>query len=105
MEDYFKRKPSIWNILEFLEFTSGSFPERINSYICSLEEISSHEQGERKKRAQELLTRYKEARFYFLFFIAMAGKNRWRGRDLRVLICHSRLRLSHEAGARALNLR
>ncbi|KAG9297121.1 hypothetical protein G9A89_019402 [Geosiphon pyriformis] len=61
MEDHFKRKPSKWNILEFLN-------------ECTLEPLQAEE-------SQELLTRYREEGIRF-FYRDSRQKNWRRGRNL-----------------------
>nr|CAG8668960.1 7504_t:CDS:2 [Entrophospora candida] len=63
MSNYFDRKSSKWNIIDFINETDiKSFDAAIDFYIKTLEKTSNNEQGAQQKRALELLDRYRKAR-------------------------------------------
>ncbi|CAG8564322.1 10377_t:CDS:2 [Dentiscutata erythropus] len=60
--EYFDRKSSKWNILDFLNASTDiePFDLKIDFYIKTLERIFDHEQGSRKQRARALLDDYRK---------------------------------------------
>jgi hypothetical protein len=59
--EYFKRDPSKWNVLEFLnECVTEPFDSKVDAYLKSLENINCNEQGTRQERAKELIETYRE---------------------------------------------
>ncbi len=61
-KNYFDRKPSKWNITDFINETDiETFDLAMDFYIKSLEGISNLEHGGRQERAQELLDEYRKA--------------------------------------------
>jgi len=67
---YFNRKASSWNIKDFLEGCElEDISDKISIYLKSLEAIANTEEGQKCKRAKELLARYREVNscFFFVF--------------------------------------
>jgi len=61
MYEYFTRKSTDWNILDFLNKSDmETFDKKIEQYITCLETIVSNETGSRHERAQLLLNKYKQ---------------------------------------------
>jgi len=59
--EYFERKPSKWDIIEFLEQCDlEPYGKKVDRYIRCLKCITRGEQKERKEKAEELLRRYSE---------------------------------------------
>nr|CAG8636176.1 9328_t:CDS:10 [Entrophospora candida] len=62
MHEYFTRKSTDWNILDFLNKSDmETFDKKIEQYITCLETIVSNETGSRHEKAQLLLNKYKQA--------------------------------------------
>ncbi|KAF0506685.1 hypothetical protein F8M41_019107 [Gigaspora margarita] len=66
--EYFDRKSSKWNILDFLNASTDiePFDLKIDFYIKTLESIFDHEQGSRKQRARALLDDYRKESNFFI---------------------------------------
>ncbi|CAB4423380.1 unnamed protein product [Rhizophagus irregularis] len=62
VHEYFERKPSAWDILDFLdEYDQEPVSQRIGFYLTSLETIiNTEEDNSRRKRAQQLYNNYKQ---------------------------------------------
>ena len=61
MHQYFDRNPSKWNIEDFLkECDSKTMRAKLSLYIKCLEKIVNTEEGPRRKKALELLNKYRE---------------------------------------------
>lgn len=62
IHEYFIRKATEWNIIDFLEECSeDDFQKKIDKYLKSLDTIVNLEQGKRKTKAEFLLRRYRES--------------------------------------------
>uniref|UniRef100_U9SYI9 Uncharacterized protein n=1 Tax=Rhizophagus irregularis (strain DAOM 181602 / DAOM 197198 / MUCL 43194) TaxID=747089 RepID=U9SYI9_RHIID len=63
VHEYFDRKSSDWTITGFLEECDAKlFTDQIGYYLTSLENIIETGSGNRRKKAQELYARYKQAK-------------------------------------------
>jgi hypothetical protein len=61
IHEYFSRKSSEWNIIDFLEeCDDDDFQKKIDKYLRSLDTIADNEQGRRREKAVFLLKRYRE---------------------------------------------
>lgn len=66
MHRYFNRVPSEWNIIGFLnECELTSMRTKIGLYLRCLETIANTKEGERCKKAKNLLKKYREVRNFF----------------------------------------
>ncbi|CAI2188270.1 16942_t:CDS:10, partial [Funneliformis geosporum] len=73
---YFERKPSNWDILDFLdECDQEPISQRVGFYLSSLETIvkTEEEENQRKVRAQQLLDDYKQATFNASHEVSVGG--------------------------------
>ena len=62
IHDYFKRKYTEWDIVEFLEQCDlDTFGKKIECYLVSLEKIADLGDGRRSLKAKELLDNYRKA--------------------------------------------
>ncbi|CAG8503933.1 7059_t:CDS:2 [Scutellospora calospora] len=66
--EYFNRSCSRWNVKDFLEEyeDKDDLSEKLGIYLRSLETIADNEEGQRSKRAKELLLKYREVNVLFL---------------------------------------
>ncbi|CAI2193432.1 10576_t:CDS:2 [Funneliformis geosporum] len=68
--EYFDRKSSTWNIIEFLsECNLEPFQKKIDCYLKCLDTIFKSERGVRKETAEKLLDQYKLASKLFLWLV------------------------------------
>lgn len=62
VHEYFDRKSSDWNIIDFLEECDAeSFTNKIGYYLTSLESIIDKKDGNRSVKARQLHDQYKQA--------------------------------------------
>ncbi|CAG8600442.1 2437_t:CDS:2 [Diversispora eburnea] len=62
IHEYFERKASEWNIIDFLEECDlEPYTKKIEEYLKCLETIVNTEKDQRHEKAQELLDNYKQA--------------------------------------------
>ncbi|CAG8681000.1 7481_t:CDS:10 [Funneliformis mosseae] len=80
IHEYFERKVSDWDIVRFLEECTsiGSYRQKIECYLSSLELIVNTENGQRREKAQVLLDAYSQASIRILY--QRFFKSKWRGR-------------------------
>jgi len=63
---YFNRNFSKWDIKDFLDNCEVvNMSDKINIYIKSLEAIANTKEGQKCKKAEELLARYRKVNFVF----------------------------------------
>ncbi|PKC11855.1 hypothetical protein RhiirA5_353762 [Rhizophagus irregularis] len=73
VHEYFDRKSSDWTITGFLEECDAKlFTDQIGYYLTSLENIIETGSGNRRKKAQELYARYKQAKISKIFVIQVS---------------------------------